>query len=279
MTVNPLQKYHRVPKIYVKLPSRGKFYPADLVSTSVNNEIGICPLTARDQILLKTPDAMLNGEALRQVITSCVHTLQDALILVEPDINTIAVAIKIATNGPHMELKLDCPECQSSNDYQINLQNLLDTQSYIEDQVNLEIADGLTLQLRPYNFEQRHLQILNELDRSQASRILEEDSNLTESEKLIKLSKQVTDMTDRTFALVSKSVISITITSTHEVVTNRDWINDYLKGLTKLQADIIFDKLRELNEVGVQSVCDFTCNNCNHEWQQQLDLDPTSFFD
>lgn len=279
MPINPLQKYHRVPKIYVKLPSRGQFYPDDLMTTSINDEVGVCALTARDQILLKTPDAMLNGEALRQVIVSCVPTLKDALILVEPDINTLAVAIKIATNGPNMDLELDCPSCQAKNNYQINLQNLLDNQSYIDENVNLEIADGLTIQLRPYNFEQRHLQILNELERAQASRILETDNNIGENEKLIRLSKQVADMTDRTFALVSKSVISITITATNEIVTQTEWINSYLQGLTKLQADSIFDKLREINEIGIQTGYDFTCNQCNHEWHQQLDLDPTSFFD
>jgi hypothetical protein len=276
--MNPLKKFTRLPKVYVKLPSKHKFYPENFLEISVNGEVGVCALSAKDQILLKTPDAMLNGEALREVITSCVPSLHDAIQLVEPDINTLMVAIKIATNGASMDLTLTCPACQTEGDYQVNLQQLLDQQTFLEDPTTIEMSDGLLIELRPFTFEQRHLQILNELERSQALRIVENDDSLSDNDRLVKISKQISTMIDRTFALVSKSVVGITVMSTQEIVTRREWIDEYLQGLTKIQADAIMDKIRELNDIGINSDYKFQCHNCMHEWNQHLDMDPTSFF-
>lgn len=276
--MNPLKKFTRLPKIYVKLPSKHKFYPENFLETSVNGEVGVCALSAKDQILLKTPDAMLNGEALREVITSCVPSLKDSVQLVEPDINTLMVAIKIATNGSTMNLTLTCPECNTDGDYQVNLQQLLDQQTFLEESNTLEIDEGLLLEIRPFTFEQRHLQILNELERAQAMRVLENDDTMSDNDRLVKISKQVSSMTDRTFALVSKSVVSITVLATNETVTQRDWIDEYIAGLTKIQADAIMEKIRDLNTIGIKNDYQFQCHSCMHEWHQDLDMDPTSFF-
>ena len=64
---NPLSQYFHTPKVYAQLPTRGKFYPSDFLTLAVNGEIAVYPLTAIDQIMLKTPDAMLNGDALLSV--------------------------------------------------------------------------------------------------------------------------------------------------------------------------------------------------------------------
>jgi len=276
--MNPLKKFTRLPKIYVKLPSKLQFYSENFVQTSVNGEVAVCALSAKDQILLRTPDAMLNGEALREVVSSCVPSLKDAVQLVEPDINTLLLAIKIATNGSNMDLVLTCPECQTNGEYQVDLQQLLDQQTFLEESTTIELNDGLLVELRPFTFEQRHLQILNELERSQALRILESDDSISDNDRLIKISKQVTAMTDRTFALVSKSVVAITIISTQETVTQREYIDEYVQGLTKIQADAIMEKIRDLNDIGIKNDYQFQCHNCMHEWHQQLDMDPTSFF-
>ena len=52
---NPLNKYFRQASIYVALPS-GTDYPPEVVSPSKTGEIGVMPMTARDEIKFKTPD-------------------------------------------------------------------------------------------------------------------------------------------------------------------------------------------------------------------------------
>ena len=58
---NPLKKYFRQPSIYVSLPT-GNSYPPEVIEPSQSGEIGIMPMTAKDEIRFKTPDALMNGE-------------------------------------------------------------------------------------------------------------------------------------------------------------------------------------------------------------------------
>ena len=46
---NPLNKYFRQPAIYVSLPSKTD-YPTEVVTKSETGEIGIMPMTAKDEI-------------------------------------------------------------------------------------------------------------------------------------------------------------------------------------------------------------------------------------
>ena len=73
---NPLKKYYRQPKQYIKLPSGYKYYPADSIEVSESGEIAVYPMTAKDELLFKTPDALLNGEATVSVIQSCVPAIK-----------------------------------------------------------------------------------------------------------------------------------------------------------------------------------------------------------
>ena len=64
---NPLNKYFRQASIYVALPS-GTDYPPEVVSPSKTGKIGVMPMTARDEIKFKTPDALMNGQGIVDVI-------------------------------------------------------------------------------------------------------------------------------------------------------------------------------------------------------------------
>ena len=60
---NPLGKYYRQPQIYIKLPSGGRYYPKEVYTPTETGEIPILPMTAKDEMAFKTPDAMINGQA------------------------------------------------------------------------------------------------------------------------------------------------------------------------------------------------------------------------
>ena len=75
---NPLQKYFRQPKIYIKLPSNGKWYPNGSLEVTDNMEFPVYAMTARDELMFKTPDALLNGQSTVDVIQSCVPSIKNA---------------------------------------------------------------------------------------------------------------------------------------------------------------------------------------------------------
>ena len=275
---NPLEQYFRSPKLYVKLPSKGQYYPPDMINLAVNQEIAVYPMSALDQILMRTPDALLNGDALLKIVKNCVPDIQNVKQLVEPDINTLLLAIRIASVGPSMELELNCPACQQENNYQIDLSAIIETQSEMETNNTVELDGQLLVHLRPYNFEQRNLTLLNEVQQAQAIALLESNQDMDETQKLQELGNHVSKMAARTFEIVAKSITHITILATSTVVAEQEHIQEFLSKISKIQADAIITKLKEMNNVGIDNTCHFVCEHCQHTWDHQLDFDPSSFF-
>ena len=70
MSQNPLQQYFRQPKIYVKLPSQGMYSKPGAIAGDING-LPVYGMTGMDEIIMKTPDSLLSGESIAQVIKSC----------------------------------------------------------------------------------------------------------------------------------------------------------------------------------------------------------------
>ena len=86
---NPLQKYFRQPKIYIGLPSKGNWYPDGSIEKTETGEYPIYAMTARDELMFKTPDALFTGRATADVIKSCIPTILDPWKLVGYDIDIL----------------------------------------------------------------------------------------------------------------------------------------------------------------------------------------------
>lgn len=276
---NPLNQYFRIPKLYVKLPSQCAYYEDQMVEQTASGEVAVYALTAMDQILLKTPDAVLNGETMLQIFRNCVPGIKDPGSLVEPDINTLMVAIRIATSGAQMEYQTQCPKCNTEHTFDVNLSNILDTQQMIEDVAPVDLDGELIVNVRPYNFRQRHQQLMHDVEQNQAVRLLENNTDMDEQDKTAQVAKLFRSMTERTFDLLAQSVTSVTIVKTQETVTDPNHITEFVKNISKAQADVIIEQIRGLNRTGIDTETQFTCDNCSHAWSQSLDFDPTSFFD
>ena len=125
----------------------------------------------------------------------------------------------------------------AEQNFAIDLQPLLETQQFLTDDTSITLDNDLLLNLRPFNFEQRNLTLLNEIQESQAIRILESNEEFSDTDKMIELSKHVSKMADRTFDILSKSIVSVTIIPSNTTVTNPEHINDFLHNISKHQAD------------------------------------------
>ena len=62
MSNNPLMSHMRQETVFVSLPSKGNFYKQKPGLTD-DGEIGVRAMTSADEIALKVPDALFNGEA------------------------------------------------------------------------------------------------------------------------------------------------------------------------------------------------------------------------
>src|SRR5210317_2475467 len=109
MSSNPLQKHYRQPQLYLTLPSGGQWWPKNSIDWPTTGELAVYSMTAKDELAMKTPDALLNGQATVDVIQSCVPNIKNAWHAPSIDLDTILIAIRIATYGETMELTTKVP--------------------------------------------------------------------------------------------------------------------------------------------------------------------------
>lgn len=151
---NPLQKYYRQPVISIRLPSGEKHYTGDVVAKTTTGEHPVLPMTAMDELAFRTPDAMMNGQATVDVIKSCIPTILDPWRLVNYDIDTVLVAIRIASFGETMEVTSVAPVTNESIKHEVRLPDVLDRiqQQKIDD--TFKTSDGLEIEIRPLTYKE-----------------------------------------------------------------------------------------------------------------------------
>ena len=122
---NPLSQYFRQPSIYIKLPSKGQFYPIGALNMPANNELPVLPMTAIDEIAYRTPDGLYNGSSTVNVIQSCCPNITNAWAMPTIDADAILIAIRIATSGSEMPIDSKCPHCENESRHSIDLNRYL----------------------------------------------------------------------------------------------------------------------------------------------------------
>ena len=135
---NPLAKYYRQPAVYIELPTKGRYYGAGVYTPTETGAIPVLPMTAKDELMFKTPDAMINGQATVDVIKSCIPNFKDPWQMTNYDTDTVLLGIRIATYGETMDISYTVPGTGEEQTYALNLVSLL------EQIKNVKIADEAT---------------------------------------------------------------------------------------------------------------------------------------
>lgn len=280
MSNNPLEQYFRQATIYLKLPTLGIWYSDGSVELTENQEVPIYPLSALDDILLNTPDAMLNGQSLEKVVLNCVPSIKNIKKLLLPDLEAIFVGIKSATNNGKMEYERKCKSCGHDNTFELNLSNFIDQTVFVDESMSqLRIDEELLLFIKPYDFEMRQMFIKKEFEEEKLMRSLDSDnSNLDELAKAKILGESVDRLSKTTFDLVSRSIEKITIIKDNKEITDKKFINQWLINISKEKADLVIESVNQLNSIGIPKNIPIVCQNCQFSWEDTISFDPASFF-
>ena len=280
MANNPLQRYFKQPAIYVRLPTQGRWYKPEDVAVTDDGELPVHALTALDDILLNTPDAMLNGQSLEKVIINCVPDVKNVKRLMLPDLEVIFVALKAATTDGKVDYDRKCPSCGHENSFEMNCRNLLDAITFINpDDLSLKFGDDLEVHIRPYDFEMRQLFIRREFEEERVIRAIETaNKDMDDMAKAAMFGESVDRLSKITFVLVSRSIEKIIMLEENSTVTEQEHINEWLTGISKTQADMVIDAVNKLNNTGVPKEINVECVSCGHQWKDALSFDPSSFF-
>lgn len=152
---NPLTAYMRRPKLFLRLPSKGTYWPEGAIDYNENNEYEVFAMTVKDELLLKTPDALLNGYATVNVIQSCVPAIKDAWQIPSIDLDAILIAIRIASYGEKVELSIKIPGTEEEEPFEIDIRPMLDSiiDNVVWDSV-VKVNDDITVVIKPINYRE-----------------------------------------------------------------------------------------------------------------------------
>lgn len=271
---NPLAQYFRQPAIYLRLPSGGSYYPKGALEVTTNGEYPVYPMTALDEITYRTPDALFNGQAVVNVIQSCVPNIKNAWVMPSIDLNTVLTSIRIASYGSNLGVESQCPACGEENEYEADLRLLLDSIQPVDFSAPLNFGD-LTIIFKPMTYQDsnRNSSLLFEQQKTIESVYA---SDLDEAKKMEVLNTAMAQITELTMKALKHNIAAIKTPT--DIVVDIDFIEEFLRNcdrdtFNKLRAHII--KLRESSEIPPLKI---KCSSCEHQFEQQLTLDQTSFF-
>lgn len=239
--VNPLISYMRQPKIYIRLPSNGLFWEEGSIDMPENSELPVYSMTAKDELTFKTPDALMNGQAVVDVIQSCIPNIKDAWKCPGIDVDLILIAIRISTYGGRMTISHQVPGTDENVNHEIDLTALMDqilsTINWIESvAVNSDIICGI----RPLTY--KHMTDVGiRTFESQKTMQSIASSDLTDEQKLEFFNQGLSKLTDLTVEMIAESVFYVKTPDT--VVEDRDFIQEFIQNadanLTQKIQDLI----------------------------------------
>jgi hypothetical protein len=187
---NPLAGLMRQPKIYIKLPSGGRFWPEGSLVVSETGEYPVYSMTAKDELLIKIPDALLNGQAIVDLMQSCMPNIKNAWEAPNLDVDTILMAIRIATYGERMAVPIDTGD--SDYEYDVDLRSVMsDLAGKVSWEDAVAINQDLTVFVKPINYRKMTESALQSFETQKIMQIAN-SSEMKEEDKL-KLFKESFD--------------------------------------------------------------------------------------
>jgi hypothetical protein len=222
---NPLMKHFRQPKLYIDLPSKGLFYPQGTLELTEDGKVAVYAMTAKDEIMIKTPDALLNGQSTVSVIENCVPGIKNGWVVPNIDLDALLTAIRIATYGEMLSMEFTLPGTTEERAFETNLVELLDELVQGEYETSYT-HNEFTIETAPMTYKQFTDVALKTFEEQRIIRIVD-DNDMSESEKIQKFNETFKRLTDININNVYNSVKSIKIGD--QTVTDKRHLDEFLQ--------------------------------------------------
>jgi hypothetical protein len=271
---NPLFKHFRQPSLYLKLPSQGQFWPDSAIDLPVTGEIPVYPMTVKDEITLKTPDALMNGVGVIETIQSCCPNIKDAWKMPIIDLDAVLIAIRLASYGHDMDITTTCRNCSGENDNTVDLRMVMDRLQVPE--FRPERIDNLMFKFKPQAFE--HNNKINLIQYEQ-QRLIDAVTNsaLSDEEKKAQFDEIFPRLTDLSVTTVVNNIESITLEDGSQVVEEH-YIKEFLYNCERGVYTEIKNKIDNIIKQLQIEPMEIACSECQTVYQAELNFNQTNFF-
>lgn len=281
VAVNPLKKFFRQPKLYIRLPSSGNFYPAGSLEKTDNGEYAVYAMTAKDELAMKTPDALLNGQSTVDLIQSCVPNIKNAWQVPSIDVDALLIAIRIATYGENIDVDVKIPNTDTIKTYTTDLRLSLDRLLNAAFDPVIEINPEMTVFIRPLNYLTFTQNSIKTIEEQRIFNVVNNES-LTDEQKIDMFSKSFKKLTNITVGMVSQCIEKIDTPDGEvtdpvfiaEFIDNAD--KDFFKKIMK-HLEVQRDKF-QMVPFKIVTTEEERAEGAPDEFEAPLTLDSASFF-
>lgn len=266
---NPLASYMRQPKIYITLPSGGKWWPPGSLDISENDEYPVYSMTAKDELVFKTPDALLNGQAMVDVIQSCMPNIKNAWACPSIDFDLILIAIRLATYGEKMSMNHKIPVINEEVEYDLDLRVLIDRQqntSWVEQCV---INENFIVYVKPLTYTHMSKTSMKAFETSKILKMVN-DENIPEDKKLELFNESFSKLTNVTIDLIADSIYKIW--TGDQEVSDKEHIREFVYNADKDIIQKIQTHIEEIKKTNNLEPVEFTTTE-----EQQKQGAPASY--
>jgi len=279
---NPLSAYFRSPKLYTKIPSGGKFYDENVMDQdAVGEELAIYPMTTKDELLLKNPDALLNGEAVSALIKSCVPQIKHPKQLYSADVDALLIAIRGASGGDEVDVSATCPACENVTDVVISVESSLMSMEELDKEYEKTLANGLVIKALPFTYQNT---IKAGIASFQSTRSMQSISEMKDDmERLKAFNTSFVTLADLNFELLIECISSVTFDGEDGqpmVVKDKPTIREFLENTDSKTGKEIETFVNSVNSKGVKQEVQIECSSetCDQVFTAPINFDPVNFF-
>jgi len=242
--LNPLAMFMRQPKIYIRLPSNGEYWPLGSFVPSETGEYPVFSMTAQDEMLLKIPDALMSGQAVVDVIQHCMPNIKNAWEMPSIDMDVILIAIRLATYGEMMKTPIKIGEAEM--DYVVDLRTVMDSlQQRITWVPYIPVNEDLTLFVKPVNYKQLSQAAVQSFETQKIIQMVN-DEKMSEEEKIAIFKDSFSKLTTITIGTIGSTIYKID--SSNGSTDNPEFIKEFIDNVDKGVFDKIQKHLEALKE-------------------------------
>jgi hypothetical protein len=231
-------------------------------------------MTAKDELMFKTPDALLSGQSTVEVIKSCIPAILDPWAMPSIDLDFCLIAIRIATYGESMEVGSTCPYCNAKNDYDIDLNAWLQMFNNFTFQNHIAM-DPLVIHIRPYTYRESTKTNIKTIEQQKIFDVINNE-DISDEEKLDRFGKSFVKLTELTVDIIADCITKIE--TPDGVTADKQQIKDFINNTSKDVFDVISGHLQIIKNQIELKAKDVKCGECEKEYNLPITLDQANFF-
>lgn len=248
----------RLPGETFILPSQGIFYQdGELDESAIDGKIHLHPMTGLDEITMKSPDKLLSGQAVCEVISRCAPQVKKPHRLLANDVNYILMALRLITYGPEIELIYThtCPNATQRH-YLVPIQPILvSAQSIdptsVETKYTVELPNKQLVVMQPARFEH-----------------------------IIKIYQATIDHTNdqiEQLRILMLDALAGSIASVDNI-TDPKLILEWVHAISAGWIDALNTKAGQNSKWGMDPVSEIICSDCGEKILLEVPVNPINFF-